>query len=497
MGEVFVMINIDLKLTEEEMKIYQDFLKTGKAPENKRQLGKRGFGYSDFYLDLRENGDVFLCERIHEDDIRILSMHDKGSNPNVFYGYTTTRGRYSQNTIKANIVLDGKNYKKTWIDKIKENWKPIATTGIVAAVAATGAPYVGLVSAPFVYQGLKIAKDYYEMLSMKDERADYVDRNKGRIPEEYRDPYVIIHDTINEKPKDKIKEKSKIDLHEFSKLKIFSHEDSYYLREDGILLTLTKEEMETYKKFLQSDKPFSARLGTGLTKLNLCENGTVCITEPADMDYGRRIVAIHDKLSNPDLFYGEHRDLYTGETVHVPYEIVMENEDSKFVKEYSYLGRADKEIYEIKYINEEREVRYREQARFDKEADKMEEKLLQNMEIKGDKVLFHFRPEIEFTVHGSKMTLNANSHLIYECSVSEKNMIATQLARTIVNTMTDNYASFSIGNDLTNSADNLVKQCKLSNEPLLPSEKFNEPVKTVVNLKLKFTKEKIENELVM
>ena len=217
------------------------------------------------------------------------------------------------------------------------------------------------------------------------------------------------------------------------------------------------------------------------------------------MYYGtsRRIVAIHDKLSNPDLFYGEHRDFYTDEIVYIPYEIVMENEDSKFVKEYSYLGRADREIYETKYINEEREVRYREQARFDKEAHKMEEKLLQNMEIKGDKVLFHFRPEIEFTVHDSKMTLNSNSHLIYECSVSEKNMIATQLARTIVNTMTDNYASFPIGNDLAISADNLVKQCKLSNEPLLPSEKSNEPVKTVVNLKSKFTKEKTENELVM
>ena len=473
------MIDIDLELTKEEMEIYQNFLKTGKAPENKRQLGNRQFGYSFFYLDLRESGDVFLCERILEDDIRILSMHDKESNPNVFYGYTTTRGRYSQNPIKANIVLDGKIHKKTWIDKIKENWKPIATIGIVAT------------------QGLKIVKDFYEIMSMKDERADYVDRNKGRIPEEYRDPQVIIYDKVKEKLEDKIKEKPKTNLQEFLNLKIFSHEDSYYRREDGILLTLTKEEMDTYKKFLQSDKPFSVRLGTGLTKLNLCENGTICITEPADMDYGRRIVAIHDKLSNPDLFYGEHRDLYTGETVHVPYEIVMENEDSKFVKEYSYLGRADREIYETKYINEEREVRYREQARFDKEAHKMEEKLLQNMEIKGDKVLFHFRPEIEFTVHGSKMTLNSNSHLIYECSVSEKNMIATRLARTIVDTMTDNYASFPIGNDLAISADNLVKQCKLSNEPLLPSEKFNEPVKTVVSLKPKFTKEKTENELVM
>ena len=473
------MIDIDLELTKEEMEIYQNFLKTGKAPENKRQLGNRQFGYSFFYLDLRESGDVFLCERILEDDIRILSMHDKESNPNVFYGYTTTIGKYSQNPMKVTIVLDGKIHKKTWIDKIKENWKPIATIGIVAT------------------QGLKIVKDFYEITSMKDERADYVDRNKGRIPEEYRDPCIIIHDKIKEKSKDKIKEKLKTNSHEFSNSKIFSHEDSYYLREDGILLTLTKEEMDTYKKFLQSDKPFSARLGTGLLKLHLCTNGTIVISEPADMDYGRRAVAIHDKLSNPDLFYGKHTDLYTGETVHIPYEIVMENEDSKFVKEYSYLGRADKEIYEIKYINEEREVRYREQARFDKEADKMEEKLLQNMEIKGDKVLFHFRPEIEFTVHGSKMTLNANSHLIYECSVSEKNMIATQLARTIVNTMTDNYASFSIGNDLANSADNLVKQCKLSNEPLLPSEKFNESVKTVVNLKPKFTKEKIENELVM
>ena len=473
------MIDIDLELTKEEMEIYQNFLKTGKAPENKRQLGNRQFGYSFFYLDLRESGDVFLCERILEDDIRILSMHDKESNPNVFYGYTTTIGKYSQNPMKVTIVLDGKIHKKTWIDKIKENWKPIATIGIVAT------------------QGLKIVKDFYEITSMKDERADYVDRNKGRIPEEYRDPRIIIHDKIKEKSKDKIKEKLKTNSHEFSNSKIFSHEDSYYLREDGILLTLTKEEMDTYKKFLQSDKPFSARLGTGLLKLHLCTNGTIVISEPADMDYGRRAVAIHDKLSNPDLFYGKHTDLYTGETVHIPYEIVMENEDSKFVKEYSYLGRADKEIYETKYIDEEREVRYREQARFDKEADKMEAKLLQNMEIKGDKVLFHFRPEKEITVNGSKMTPNSNFHFIYECSVFEKNMIATQLARTIVNTMTNNYASFPIGNDLTKFADDLAKQCKLSNEALLPSEKSNKPFKTVVNLKPDFKTEKKENKMVM
>ena len=473
------MIDIDLELTKEEMEIYQNFLKTGKAPENKRQLGNRQFGYSFFYLDLRESGDVFLCERILEDDIRILSMHDKESNPNVFYGYTTTIGKYSQNPMKVTIVLDGKIHKKTWIDKIKENWKPIATIGIVAT------------------QGLKIVKDFYEITSMKDERADYVDRNKGRIPEEYRDPRIIIHDKIKEKSKDKIKEKLKTNSHEFSNSKIFSHEDSYYLREDGILLTLTKEEMDTYKKFLQSDKPFSARLGTGLLKLHLCTNGTIVISEPADMDYGRRAVAIHDKLSNPDLFYGKHTDLYTGETVHIPYEIVMENEDSKFVKEYSYLGRADKEIYETKYIDEEREVRYREQARFDKEADKMEAKLLQNMEIKGDKVLFHFRPEKEITVNGSKMTPNSNFHFIYECSVFEKNMIATQLARTIVNTMTNNYASFPIGNDLTKFADDLAKQCKLSNEALLPSEKSNKPVKTIVDLKPDFKTEKKENKMVM
>lgn len=473
------MIDIDLELTKEEMEIYQNFLRTGKAPENKRQLGNRQFGYSFFYLDLRESGDVFLCERILEDDIRILSMHDKESNPNVFYGYTTTIGKYSQNPMKVTIVLDGKIHKKTWIDKIKENWKPIATIGIVAT------------------QGLKIVKDFYEITSMKDERADYFDRNKGRIPEEYRDPRIIIHDKIKEKSKDKIKEKLKTNSHEFSNLKIFSHEDSYYLREDGILLTLTKEEMDTYKKFLQSDKPFSARLGTGLLKLHLCTNGTIVISEPADMDYGRRAVAIHDKLSNPDLFYGKHTDLYTGETVHIPYEIVMENEDSKFVKEYSYLGRADKEIYETKYIDEEREVRYREQARFDKEADKMEAKLLQNMEIKGDKVLFHFRPEKEITVNGSKMTPNSNSHFIYECSVFEKNMIATQLARTIVNTMTNNYASFPIGNDLTKFTDDLAKQCKLSNEFLLPSEKSNRPVKTVMDLKPDFKTEKKENKMVM
>ena len=491
------MINIDLKLTEEEMKIYQDFLKTGKAPENKRQLGNRQLGYSSFYLDLQKNGDVFLCEKILEDDIRILSLHDKESNPNVFYGYTTTMGKYSQNPIKVNIVLDGKNHKKTWTDKIKENWKPIATIGIAATVAVTGTPYVGVFSAPFVYQGLKIAKDFYENMSMKDERADYVDRNKERISEEYRDPRVIIHDKIKEKSKDKIKEKFKTNSHESSNLKIFSHEDSYYLREDGILLTLTKEEMETYKKFLQSDKPFSARLGTGLLKLHLCTNGTIVISEPADMDYGRRAVAIHDKLSNPDLFYGEHTDLYTGETVHIPYEIVMENEDSKFVKEYTYLGRADKEIYERKYIDEEREVRYREQARFDREADKMEARLLQNMEINGDKVLFHFRPETEITVKGSKITPDSNSHFIYECSVFEKDMIATQLARTIVNTMTDNYASFPIGNDLAKSADNLAKQCKLLNEHLLPSEKSNKFTRTIGNLKPKFTKEKTENEIVM
>lgn len=491
------MIDVDLELTEKEMEIYQNFLKTGKAPENKRQLGNRQLGYSSFYLDLRENGDVFLCERILEDDIRILSMHDKESNPNVFYGYTTTIGKYSQNPIKANIVLDGKNHKKTWIDKIKENWKPIATAGYVTASAVAGAPYVGLFSAPFVYQGLKTAKDLYESMSMKDERADYVDRNKGRIPEEYRDPRVIIHDKIKEKLKDKIKEKPKTNSYESSNLKIFSHEDSYYLREDGILLTLTKEEMETYKKFLQSDKPFSARLGTGLLKLHLCTNGTIVISEPADMDYGRRIVAIHDKVSNPVLFYGEHKDFYTDEIVHIPFEIVMENEDSKFVKEYSYLGRADKEIYETKYIDEEREVRYREQARFDKEADKMEEKLLQNMEINGDKVLFHFRPEKEITVNGSKITPDSNSHFIYECFVHEKDIIATQLARTIVNTMTDNYASFPIGNDLTKFADDLAKQCKVSNEHLLPSEKSDKSVKTVGNLKPKFIKEKTENEIVM
>ena len=491
------MIDVDLELTKEEMGIYQNFLKTGKAPKNKRQLGNQQLGYSSFYLDLQESGDVFLCERILEDDIRILSMHDKESNPNVFYGYTTTIGRFSQNPIKVNIVLDGKNYKKTWTDKIKENWKPIAAIGIASSVAATGAPYVGLVSAPFVYQGLKIVKDVYEMLSMKDERADYVDRNKGRISEEYRDPQVIIHDKIKEKPKDKIKEKPKTNSHESSNSKIFSHEDSYYLREDGMLLTLTKEEMETYKKFLQSDKPFSARLGTGLLKLHLCENGAICITEPADMDYGRRIVAIHDKSSNPELFYGEHKDFYTDEIVYIPFEIVMENKDSKFVKEYSYLGRADREVYEMKYIDEEREVRYREQARFDKEADKMEEKLLQNMEIKGDKVFFHFRPEKEITVHGSKMTLDSNSHLIYECTVSEKNMIAAQLARAIVNTMTDNYASFPIRNDLTKSADDLAKQCKLSDEALLPSEKSNKLVKTVVNLTPNFKTEKKENKMVM
>lgn len=475
--EVFIMLTIDLELTKEEMEIYQNFLKTGKAPQNKRQLGNRQFGYSSFYLDLRESGDVFLCERILEDDIRILSMHDKVSNPNVFYGYTTTLGNYSQNPIKANIVLDKKSHKKTWIDKMKENWKSISTIGIVATVAVTKTPYVGFFSAPFVYQGLKIAKDFYENMSMKRERADYVDRNKGRISEEYRDPYVIIHDKIKEKPKDKIKEKLKSDLHEFSNLKIFTYEDSHYLKKDGMLLTLTKEEMVTYRKFLQSDKPFSARLGTGLLKLHLCSNGTIVISEPADMDYGRRPVAIHDKFSNLDVFYGEHTDLYTGETVYIPYEIVMEHEKSKYVKEYDYLGRADKEIYETLYNDEEREVRYREQARFDKEADKMEAKLLQNMEINGDKVLFHFRPEKEITVNGNTITPDSDSHFIYECSVSEKDMIATQLARTIVNTMTDNYALFPIGNDLTKHVDDLAKQCKLSNQPLLSSEKSNELVK--------------------
>ena len=397
------MLDIDLELTQEEMEIYQNFLQTGKAPKNKLQLGYRQLGYSSFYLDLRESGDVFLCERILADDVRILSMHDKENNPHVFYGYTTTIGKYSQNPIKANIVLDEKHHKKTWIDKIKKNWKPIATIGIAAAtVAVTKTPLIGLFSTPFVYQGLILAKDYYENMSMKAERVDYVDRNKGRISEEYRDPHVIIHDKIKEKSKDKIKEKLKSDLHEFSNLKIFTYDDSHYLKKDGMLLILSKDEMETYKKFLQSDKPFSARLGTGLLKLHLCTNGTIVISEPADMDYGRRPVAIHDKFSNPDVFYGEHTDLYTGETVHIPYEIVMENEDSKFVKEYDFLGRADKEIYETLYNGEEREVRYREQARFDKDAAKMEAKLLQNMEINSDKVLFHFRPEKEITVNGSK-----------------------------------------------------------------------------------------------
>ena len=276
------------------------------------------------------------------------------------------------------------------------------------------------------------------------------------------------------------------------------------MKKKGLLVTLTKEEMQTYKKFLESDKPFSARLGTGLLKLNLCENGAIFISEPADMDYGKRTVAIHDKLSNPNLFYGEHVGLYTDKTMYIPFEIVMENEESKFVENselikdgYSDISCTEADINVMKYLKEEREVKCREQVRFDKEADKMKEKLLQNIEIKGDKVLFHFRPEIEFTVHGTKMTLNSNSHLIYECSVSEKDIIATQLARTIVDTMTNNYASFSIGNNLTESADTLVKQCKLSNEHLLPSEKFKVSVKKVPSLKPKINKEKTENELVM